>query len=76
MVERRPRGEVASGFNATIVVTTTSCEIARNGRKLRKNSVPPQEKISLAPLPIWTGHWAGPPRLIVEDREGDDREMS
>ena len=49
-VERRPRGEVASGFNATIVVVTISCGIARNGKKLKKSFAPPREKISPAPF--------------------------
>ena len=48
LVERRPRGEDGKRFNATIVVVTISCEIARNGRKSKRNSVPPQEKISPA----------------------------
>ena len=50
MVERRPRGEVASRFNATIVVGTISCRIARNGKKLKRSFVPPREKISPAPF--------------------------
>ena len=49
-VERRPRGEVASGFNATIVVVTISCRIARNGKKLKRSFAPPQEKMSPAPF--------------------------
>ena len=49
-VERRPRGEDGKRFNATIVVATTSCEIARSGRKSKRNSVPPREKIRPAPF--------------------------
>ena len=49
-VERRPRGEDGGKCNATIVVATTSCGIARSGRKLRRNFVPPREKTSPAPF--------------------------
>ena len=48
MEERRLRGEVASGFNATIVGATISYRIARNGKKSRRSFAPPQEKISPA----------------------------
>ena len=49
-VERRPRGEDERKCNATIVVVTTSCGIARSGRKLKRNFVPLREKTSLAPF--------------------------
>ena len=49
-VEKRPRGEDGKRFNATIVVVTTSCGIARSGKKSKRNFVPPWEKTSLAPF--------------------------
>ena len=49
-VERRPRGEDGKRFNATIVVATTSCWIARSGKKSKRNFIPPQEKTSPAPF--------------------------
>ena len=48
-VERRPRGEDEGKCSATSVGATTSCEIA-SGRQLKKNFIPPWEKISLAPF--------------------------
>ena len=50
MVERRPRGEVTSGYNATIVVATISCEIARNGRRLRRRFAPAWETRCFGPI--------------------------
>ena len=47
-MERRPKEGDEGRFNATIVVATTSCGIARNGRKLKRNFVPPWEKTSPA----------------------------
>ena len=49
--------EEGNGYSATIVAETISCKIARNGRKSKKNSVPPQETRSPAPF----GHMDGPP---------------
>ena len=49
-MEKRPRGEDEGKCNATIVVATTSCGIARSGRKLRRNFVLPREKSSPAPF--------------------------
>ena len=49
-VEKRPRGEDGGKCSATIVVATTSCGIARSGRKLRRNFVLPREKSSPAPF--------------------------
>ena len=50
LVERRPREEDGSVFNATIVVETISCEIVRNGRRSRRSTVPPQGPESPAPF--------------------------
>ena len=75
MVERRPRGEVTSGYNATIVVATISCEIARNGRRLKRSFAPPQKLDALPPLPIWTGHQDGTPGPL-DSREGDGEGIS
>ena len=47
-VERKPRGKDGSMYNAAIVAKIISCVIARNRRKSRRRSVPPQEKISLS----------------------------
>ena len=74
-VEKRPKGEDERRFNATIVVVTTSCGIARSGKRLKRNLVSLREKTSRPPSPIWTGHQYGTPRSI-EDREGGDRETS
>ena len=68
-VERRPRGEDGKRFNPIIVVATTSCEIARSGRKSKRNSVPLWEKISPAPF----AHTEGSPGWNLgplESREG------
>ena len=67
-VERRPRGEDGKRFSATIVVVTTSCEIARSGRKSKRNSVPPREKISLAPFAHMDGTPGWNPWTIREQR--------
>ena len=67
-VERRPRGEDGKRFNATIVVVTTSCEIARSGRKSKRNSVPPREKISPAPFAHTDGTPGWNPWTIREQR--------
>ena len=50
LVGKRPNGEDGNGFNATIVAETTSCGIARSGRKSKKNSVLPRETESPAPF--------------------------
>ena len=50
LVERRLREEDGSMYNATIVAEIISCVIARNGKRLRKISVPPREKSSLGPF--------------------------
>ena len=50
MVQRRLRGEVASGFNAAIVVATISYGIARNRKKSKRSFTPPREKSSLGPF--------------------------
>ena len=49
-LERSQRGEDEGKCNATIVVVTTSCGIARSGRKLRRNFVFLWEKSSPAPF--------------------------
>ena len=59
MVERRPSGEVTSGFNVTIVVVTISCGIARNGKKLREALHLLRKRLAWPPSPIRTGHWNG-----------------
>ena len=62
-------GRKRVGFNATIVVATISCGIARNGKKLKKSFAPPREKISPAPFAHTNGSpgWnLGP----LESREG------
>ena len=69
MVERKPRGEVASGFNATIVVATISCRIARNGEKLGEALHLLRKRLAWGPLPISMGHWDGTPGPL-ESREG------
>ena len=61
--------------NTTIVVEIISCVIARNGRKLRRSSVPPREKSSQAPFAHMDGSPGWNPRQTIEDREGGDREM-
>ena len=43
MVEKRPRGEVVSRCNVTIMAVIISCGIARNGRKLRRSFTPPHK---------------------------------
>ena len=50
LVEKRPREEDERRYNATIVVATTSCWIARSGRKLKRSFVPPRETENLAPF--------------------------
>ena len=67
-VERRPRGEDGKRSNATIVVVITSCEIARSGRKSKRNSVPPWEKISPAPFAHTDGSLAWNPWTTREQR--------
>ena len=73
-VDRRPRVEDRTGCNATIVAEITSCATARNGKKLRKSSIPPREIECPAPSPVWMGHRDGTSGH-VEDRERIDREM-
>ena len=69
-MEKRPRGEDEKRFNATIVVVTTSCGIARSGKKSKRNFVPPWEKTQPSPLlPIRTGHGDGTPGPL-DSREG------
>ena len=75
-VERRPRGEDEGKCNATIVVANTSCEIARSGRKLRRNFVLPRVKSSPTPFAHTDGSPDGTLGQIVEDREGCDRGTS
>ena len=67
-MERRPRREVASGFNATIVVATISCRIARNGKKLKTSFAPPREKISLAPFAHTDGSLGWNPWITRKQR--------
>ena len=43
LVEKRPREEDERMYNATIVMATTSCKIARSGKKLKRSFVPPRE---------------------------------
>ena len=64
----KTRGEDGKRFNATIVVATTSCEIARSGRKSKRNSVPPREKISAAPFAHTDGTPGWNPWAIREQR--------
>ena len=56
-VKKGPREEDGDVLSATIVAETISCGIARNGRRLKRNFVPPRETKSLAPL----AHMEGPP---------------
>ena len=67
-VERRQKGEDGKRFNATIVVATTSCKIARSGGKSKRNSVPPREKINPAPFPHTDGSPGWNPWIIREQR--------
>ena len=49
-VEKGPREEDRDVLSATIVAETISCGIARNGRRKKRNFVPPRETKSLAPF--------------------------
>ena len=69
MMERRPRGELASGYNATIVVATIPCEIARNGRRLRRSFAPPWETRCLAPFAHMDGSPGWNPWITRQQRE-------
>ena len=61
-------GRTRKRFNATIVVATTSCEIARSGKKSKRNSVPPREKISPAPFAHMDGSPGWNPWTTREQR--------
>ena len=73
-VEKRPKGKDERGFNATIVVVTTSCGSARSGKRLKRKSLFLFGKRLARPSsPIQMGHCDGTP-VSIEDKEGADRE--
>ena len=68
-VGKRSKGEIASGYNATIVAVTICCGIARNGRKSRRSFAPPREIECQPPSPLWMGHQDRSPGPL-DSREG------
>ena len=68
LVEKRPREEDERRYNATIVVATTSCGIARNGRKLKRSFVPPQETENPAPFTHTNGSLGWSPWISRRQR--------
>ena len=72
--KKTKRGD-GSVFNATIVAETISFVTTRNGKRSRRISIPPWERLAQLPSPIWMGHRDRTLGQTVEDREGGDREM-
>ena len=73
-MERRPSEQDEERYNATIVVASISCKIARSGRRSRRSFIPPREIESPAPF----AHIDGSPKWnpgVLEDREGGDKDM-